>query len=397
MNNQMGFILICKEDGQLESVIKDDLKIFERTQVNSFYDLFDIEQQSKGRELLEAAYFRNNILRKEFTLKANKNFPSLFLMSLPFGNKIAICGASTSLNLELYFDELIKDLNQEFIDLKELFINENVLSKKVAEENEGKDFVAIEQEADIVKELQRKLEQKNNELRNKNKELDQFAHIISHDLKAPLSQSKLIVHLLKKKMEKEKTDSEVLQLFDMLMLSTSHMSNLIDTINAYSISGMLDNEVTSFPLADLYEEILQNLKAPAQMYFHLPDRLPQIIANRAQLYQILLNLVSNAIRFHHMAEGNIVLTFTEDQHEYHFGVRDDGPGIPEEYHGKIFEIFNKVHRRTFNEGTGVGLSIVKKLVENAGGILSLESKVGKGSDFRFSWPKQKLSEKADGS
>lgn len=240
-----------------------------------------------------------------------------------------------------------------------------------------------------IQQLQDKLLNKERALQNKTEELDRFSHVIAHDLKAPLSQIKLIVHLLKKKLPPEKLNKEAIQLLEMLFLSITQMSTLIDTIHGYAKSGIFDYSTTTFSLEELLEEIKSNIIAPSQgVKLHFHEKEQSVTANRPQLLQVLSQLIHNAVQYHHSAEGNVVLRFHELEDAYVFEVIDDGPGIPVEYRESIFQIFNKGVKRA-NGSAGVGLSIANKLVENAGGTLSVESKVGKGSTFKFTWPKIK--------
>jgi len=377
MSNPKGFFLLCYPNGNIESIVKDDLSLFQKNG-SPFYEIFKDGYREAVVDLFMSAHHTDKVQKRTLSLKQNAEFSKIEILTLPIDERVAVVGAATEKELEAYYHIIDKLLPNRTA--------RQVYSPREASEP-AEVFNDSENNRMNLLALREKLNSKQAELVEKNKELDQFAHIISHDLKAPLSQSKLIVHLLKKKMDLAHTSPEVTQLFEMLILSTNHMSGLIDSINAYAKSGNSEKLVSEFLLQELYDDILSKLNPPPQMVFHLPDYLPLIKANRAQLEQILTHLVNNAIRFHHLAKGEITFTFDELVDQYRFGVKDNGPGIPDEYHQSIYQIFNQVHRKNRNEGAGVGLSIVKKLVENAGGQLSLDSKVGSGSYFYFTCPK----------
>ena len=119
----------------------------------------------------------------------------------------------------------------------------------------------------------------------------------------------------------------------------------------------------------------------------LPTAAPTLVTEKILLQQVLTNLISNAIKYHHRPDGNITISLKEMDTMVEFTVTDDGPGIAPDYHERIFVIFQTLASRDTIESTGIGLSIVKKLVESQGCELSLTSELGKGSTFSFTWPK----------
>lgn len=371
-SRKKGFVLVCNKSGELGSVIKDDYNIFSDKKTN-FYDFFEQDSYPEVRSFLDKIYDYNSVYEDAINIKGNDHPHNFYLAGAPYDNDAIIIGSSKE-DFVYYCNAMKQSLTRDLKFLDELCSFENP------------DAQASPADAAIPP-LQQQLAQKEKALQNKILELEQFAHIVSHDLKAPLSQSKLIVHLLDKKLRLEQDNKEVLELLDMLVISTNHMSDLIDSIQRYSKSGYLDQQLSSFNLSALFGEVINNLVVPSRMLITYDEDLPQIYANRQKLYQIVFQLVSNALRFHHKASGNIVIKFGELEEFYSFEIIDDGPGIPEEYHQSIFEIFNRANLRNNKSGSGVGLSIAKKLVEEGGGIMSLESKVGSGSNFKFIWPK----------
>lgn len=381
-NDNKGFVLVCKKSGALDSVIRDDYNIFSGKR-NNIYDFFEQDYKSELEKFLYKVHDFRSYLENAIKIKEKDKNSNFYLVGAPYYENAIIIGSSTE-DFHDFFEEVQENFSPELenppqvIEKSPNAHDENLL-------NLESNTASVSQ----IEELKAQLELKEIALINKNKELEQFAHIVSHDLKAPLSQSKLIVHLLNKKLQEEEYNKDVAELFKMLVVSTNHMSDLIDSIQLYSKSGFLVQELSSFDLAESIEEVLKQAQVPPGIVITYDQNLPDIYGNKPHLQQVLSQLIGNAIRFHHKSAGNISIKFSDMGDVFKFEVIDDGPGIPEEYHERIFEIFNKSHLRSEKEGTGVGLSIVKKLVEGAGGAVSLDSKVGKGSNFKFVWPKLK--------
>lgn len=380
-SQKKGFVLVCNKNGELDSVIKDDYNIFSEKK-NNFYDFFEQDTQYEVKTFLDKIYNYRSFFDNVIKIKEKDHPQQFYLAGAPFDNNAIIIGSSKD-DFLYYCKEMKHSLSKDLKFLNELCEFNNQEERKdgtAVSSNENPTSASIET-------LQQQLALKGKALKNKTLELEQFAHIVSHDLKAPLSQSKLIVHLLDKKLRMEQNNKEILELFDMLVVSTNHMSDLIDSIQRYSKSGYLDQQLSYFDLTDLLKQIISGLLVPQKMTITFDENLPLIYTNRQRLYQVLFQLISNAIRFHHKSKGTITIKFEELEEFYSFEIIDDGPGIPEEYHQRIFEIFNRTNLRSTKSGSGVGLSIAKKLVEEGGGILSVDSKVGSGSKFKFIWPK----------
>ncbi|WP_192821169.1 ATP-binding protein [Rufibacter sp. LB8] len=230
-----------------------------------------------------------------------------------------------------------------------------------------------------------KLQDSFSHLTKMNKELDQFAYVVSHDLKAPLRAINNLAEWIAEDMESKEPD--VLQNLTMLRGRVQRMENLINGILDYSRVGRKEILQTQFSVQELLQETLENLAPPASFTFQLPDALPTITGERTLLYQVFANLFSNAIKYHHKESGTVTVHVQEKEDYYQFAVQDDGPGIPKEYHEKVFGMFQTMEARDVKESTGVGLAIVKKIVEEKGGTIWIESDRGLGTTFLFTWPK----------
>jgi signal transduction histidine kinase len=128
---------------------------------------------------------------------------------------------------------------------------------------------------------------------------------------------------------------------------------------------------------------------PQNLQLEFSSSMPEMITDKTRLAQVFSNLLGNAIKYNDKKEVKVSISSTEKTDSWEFSIKDNGPGIEKQYHDKIFVIFQTLNRRDDVESTGVGLAIVKKIIEDQGGKIWVESELGKGSDFRFTWPKVK--------
>ncbi len=223
------------------------------------------------------------------------------------------------------------------------------------------------------------------ELESTNKELNDFAYIVSHDLKAPLRGIGSLVNWLTTDYG-EKLGEEGNKMMQILLGRTMRMHDLIDGVLKYSRIGRMKEEQHSVPLDTLVPEIIELLAPPEHIKVKIQKPLPMIIGERTRLQQVFQNLLSNAVKFMDKPEGIIEVGCERENGHWIFSVGDNGPGIEERHFGKVFQIFQTLSPRDDFESTGIGLTIVKKIVETYGGKVWLESKVGTGTKFYFTWP-----------
>ncbi len=224
-------------------------------------------------------------------------------------------------------------------------------------------------------------------LEERNRELDQFAHIASHDLKAPLRAISNLAEWIEADLQGQLPAENQLQM-RLLRSRVLRMEALISGLLDYSRVGRTQAAIASVSVRALLEDVIDSLDPPASFAIALAPDLPTLPARQLMLRQVFANLISNAIKHHDRLDGCITITACDRAAFYEFAITDDGPGIAAEYHDRIFVIFQTLTARDSKENTGVGLSIVKKIVEAEGGQIRVESEVGQGTTFRFTWLKQ---------
>ncbi|MCC3406186.1 MAG: PAS domain S-box protein [Microcoleus sp. PH2017_10_PVI_O_A] len=227
-------------------------------------------------------------------------------------------------------------------------------------------------------------------LRKRNQELDQFAYVVSHDLKAPLR----AIANLSSWIEEDLSDSmteDTLHQMNLLRGRVHRMESLIEGLLQYSRVGRIQVASETVKVGKLLAEIIDSLAPPSGFEVKVEPGMPTFVTERLPLQQVFSNLISNAIKHNRSESGQVHISVKELETFYEFAVADDGPGIAPQYHDKVFVIFQTLEARDKVENTGIGLSLVKKIVESQGGTISLESAEGEGAIFRFTWPKQPVS------
>ena len=226
-------------------------------------------------------------------------------------------------------------------------------------------------------------------LKEVNGELEQFAYVVSHDLKAPLrSISSLSGWIIED--YRDKLDDKGRQMMELLIGRTERLHNLIEGVLAYSRVGRESEQKSLVGMEQVLEQIIDSLSPPDHISIQIETEMPELYVEQTRLGQLFQNLLSNAIKFMDKEKGLIQLGCLDEGNQWHFYVRDNGPGIEETYYNKIFEIFQTLEARDKVESTGVGLTIVKKVVELYGGKIKLDSKIGHGSTFHIFLPKINL-------
>jgi signal transduction histidine kinase len=224
------------------------------------------------------------------------------------------------------------------------------------------------------------------ELKRKNAELDQFAHIASHDMKAPLRGIDNVITWIEEDHDQE-LSPKVQEYLGIIKGRVKRAENLIAGILSYARVGkdVRDTELVS--VKHLVDEVIENVASTNNIQFEIAENLPVFQTERLPLFQVFSNLISNAIKYHDKSTGKVSIYHEDHNDHFKFFVKDDGPGISSHYHNKIFQIFQTLQDRDSFESTGVGLAIVKKILDANNEQINIESEPGKGSVFSFTWSK----------
>ena len=223
-------------------------------------------------------------------------------------------------------------------------------------------------------------------LARSNKELDQFAYVASHDLKAPLRG----IANLSQWIEEDLGDNappDVAEKMTLVRGRVQRLEALIDGILQYSRAGRVRSAIERVDVGELLSEVVELLAPPSETTVTIAPDMPTITTERTPLQQVFMNLISNAIKYNKRPGATIHVSVRDAGRMYAFSVADNGPGIESQYHERIFGIFQTLESRDRVEGTGIGLSVVKKTVELQGGSISVDSALGEGATFTFKWPK----------
>lgn len=232
---------------------------------------------------------------------------------------------------------------------------------------------------------ERALESQSRELERSNRDLEQFAYVASHDLKAPLRAMDVLVDWLREDLASHEV-GDVQENLRLLKQRSARLHRLLDDLLAYSRAGRQGGTVTRFDSGELVRDVISLLAPPPGMSFRVATSMPVLNTCRPALEQVLRNLVNNAIKHHPTGQGQVQLSAQLRDGEVLFAVEDDGAGIPPEYAGKVFQMFQTLRPRDEVEGSGMGLAIVKRIVEGQGGRIWFHpAPGGQGTVFKFTW------------
>jgi PAS domain S-box-containing protein len=231
------------------------------------------------------------------------------------------------------------------------------------------------------------LEAKQEELTRSNKDLEQFAYVASHDLKAPLRAIELLVQWIKEGLA-DYDANNVQQNLALLGRRTQRLSRLLDDLLAYSRAGRKVGDYRDTDCATLVNDAIQLTNPPEGISVKISGPMPTFRTYPVPLEQVLRNLVGNAVKHHPGPQGSVVVSCEDRGNHYLFSVADDGEGIPAEYAERVFEMFQTLKPRDKVEGSGMGLAIVSRIVNWQGGRVWFDpNPAGKGTVFKFQWMK----------
>jgi light-regulated signal transduction histidine kinase (bacteriophytochrome) len=223
-------------------------------------------------------------------------------------------------------------------------------------------------------------------LERTNKELDQFAYAASHDLKAPLRGIANLAQWIQDDAG-EVLSEESKEHLRLLHSRVHRMEALVDGMLAYARATKTETSRERVDVGRLVREVVELLHPPARVTIHIDPHLPTMVTERVPFQQVVMNLLSNAIKYGSAEKPEIEVGYDDVDNEADFHIADNGPGIPPESQDRIWEIFQTLGKRENTDSTGIGLAVVKKIVESQGGRAWVESVPGAGATFHFTWPK----------
>ena len=238
-----------------------------------------------------------------------------------------------------------------------------------------------------VREQKQKIERQNEELAIQKTNLSDFAHSVSHDLRTPINGIIGMMNLIE--LEHPDLIPELKEKLKLVGESAQQSSDLVSGVLAYSEAGRENLVKQEVDLNDLIPKIVSELPNENLVQIEYDLQLPSLTANDFQLRQIFSNLLNNAIRYNNKpkGQGRVILKYETKGIYHRFDLVDNGPGIAPEMHQRVFELFGKSKSSSGQTSSGIGLSIVRKLLEQNGGDIALESANGQGAKFSFIWPR----------
>lgn len=231
-----------------------------------------------------------------------------------------------------------------------------------------------------------KLSDFSKELEASNEALSDFSYMVSHDIRSPLIGLRKLLEIL----NSEPDEDMKTRVSDLLFRRIDKLDELVTGLLDYARSSNEDEKTEAINLPEFLTDIFELLHRPEVFCFEYDSQIERIETQSVPLAFVLRNLISNAIKYHDREDGMIRVKCKDDGKKYIFSVTDDGPGIAPEDHEDIFRAFKRVVDNHNVEGSGLGLAIVQKTVLAYGGEISVQSDIGEGACFQFTWPKSKV-------
>jgi light-regulated signal transduction histidine kinase (bacteriophytochrome) len=280
-----------------------------------------------------------------------------------------------------YYLEKLMSYNEEYLE------KEKIDSVKVLQIEYDLQKKELEK---INKSLEKKITERTKDLMSKNKELQEYAYIVAHDLKEPIRSIVSFSQLLERKI-KGKLNAEELELLNFIKHSGTNMGNLVQSLLQYTTVNINYKNIPKNDINEILQETLTSINFSIEQNNATIniDWLPKKVkCDKIKISQLFQNIISNAIKFKKKDQViEININCKEQKDNYLFSISDNGIGIEKDYHKKIFKLFKRLNKNQNYEGTGIGLSLSKKIVEQHGGEIWLESEFDKGTTFYFTLPR----------
>lgn len=335
----------------------------------------------------------NSLLKRQIEkkLKGGLNDLDLFLVAINdsyenFEDQISLLQRAMKISSDELFAANQK-LRDEAESLKEVNKNLEFILKSMSLDGEiasnidsfnSSDYIK-QQSVEIVK-INKQREELLLNLEKQNKVLNEYAHMVSHDLKAPLRSIDTLINWFIEDNQEMMNETNVKSL-NLILSNVEKMDLLIKGILNYSAVENKENQDRTIDLNILIDEILRTIHISERVEITLKNQLPKVIGNDFRFKQLFQNLIQNAIKYNDKEKITIEIGNSENDKEISFYIKDNGIGIPEQYQSKIFDIFSKLENN--DPSSGIGLSIVKKITDFYNGSIWLESQENIGTTFYF--------------
>ena len=276
----------------------------------------------------------------------------------------------------------LKEVNQ---NLSSILNSMNLDATKLTDEKEFNQTEYLKKQALEIVAINHQREQLLKDLEAQNEELNEYAHVVSHDLKAPLRNIDTLVNWVIEDI-KEGMYENCLNSLTTVLSNVEKMDLLIKGILDYSNIDKLESEDRILNINIIIDEVVRTILIPKNTTLIIQENLPKLYGNAWRFKQVFQNLIQNAIKYNDKEEGVIQVGAVEKEDCFQFFVKDNGIGIATNYFDRIFKVFTKLESNTAS--SGIGLSIVKKIVNYYNGEIWLESQETKGTTFFFTLPKK---------
>lgn len=279
--------------------------------------------------------------------------------------------------------EVAQSFNRMLDDLNSVLVSREKLEAEVEQRNAAeKKLLANAQELQRANE---QLDKERSALVAANISLEQFVNVASHDLRSPIRGMGSLAGFVLEDVGESLSPNSVRHL-EQIQKRVDAMNRMLDGLLQYARTTADDGLSEPVDVREMLEEIVDTLAMPNEMHIKLPTDLPIISTRATPLSLVLRNLIDNAIKHHGRDDGVIEITYESIGSRVRFTVCDDGPGIDPIHHERIFSLFQRLRTENVKQGSGLGLALVQRTILAHGGTLELDSAVGRGAAFSFTWP-----------